>query len=75
MLEDHVARVNAALFGGAARLHLPDFGRREGLAVGHEQDRQDDDREDEIRRRPGGDDRGALAQPLVVERDLSLGLG
>ena len=34
--------------------------------------RQHDDREQEIRRRPGRDDRGALAQPLVVKGDLPL---
>ena len=52
---------------------LADLGRRERLArrcmnsAG-----EDDDREEEIGERPGGDDRRALAEPLVVERDLAL---
>ena len=56
-------------------MHLADLGRRERLAVGHEQQRQHDDREHEIGHRSGRDDRGALAQPLVMERDLALGGG
>src|SRR5271165_773144 len=73
-LENDVARANPTLLGSAARLNLPDFGRRERLAVGHEQNCQGGNRKDEIRRRPRGDDRGTLAQSLVMKRDVSFGL-
>ena len=72
--DNDVARVNSALLSSAPRLNLPNFGRRERLAVGHEQNRQDSDGKDKVRRRPCGDDRGALAQSLVVKRDASLDL-
>ena len=48
-------------------MHLSDFGRREGLAVGHEQQRQDHDGEDEIGYRSAGDDRRPLAEPLAMK--------
>src|SRR5262249_27971334 len=72
-LQNNVAGANASLLGGAARLDLPDLGRCERLAIGHEQDRQGDDGKDEIRRRAGSDYRGALAQSLVMKRHLPFG--
>ncbi len=59
--------MDAARLGCAGRLNLADFGRGEGLAIGHEQQGQHDDRKHEIRNRTAGDDRGALAKPLAVE--------
>ena len=73
-LDNDVARVDPPLLSGAPRLNLPNFGRRERLAVSHEQNCQGYDGKDEIRRRPCGDDGSALAQSLVVERDASLDL-
>src|SRR6185437_16272378 len=71
---DHVAHLHPRLRRGAARRHLADFCRGKRLAVGHEQERQHDDREDEIRDRTARDDRGPLTQPLEVERRLALRL-
>jgi hypothetical protein len=45
------------------------------LTIGHEQHRQHDDGEDEIRDRAAGDDGGALTEPLAVKRHLPLGRG
>ncbi len=73
--EDHIARSNSTLLGRAPRLHLSDLGGRIRLAEGHEQNGQDDDGEREIRRWPGGDDGGALTEPLVVKRNVALALG
>ena len=72
-LENDVPRMNPALLGGTARLDLSDFGRGERLAISHEQHCQRGNGKDEVRRRPGCDNRGALAQPLVMKRDLPLG--
>ncbi len=66
--DDHIAGMDAARLGGAARLHLADFGRRERLAIGHEQQGQDDDREDEVRDRPAGNNRRPLPETLAVKR-------
>src|ERR1700730_6692331 len=65
--DDQIAGMDAARLGRAAGLHLADFGRGEGLAIGHEQQGQHDNRKHEIGDRTAGDDRGALAKPLAVE--------
>src|SRR5216683_432697 len=71
--DDRVARADPAGFGGAARHDLADLRRGVRLAIGHEQQREHDDGEDEIRKRPTGDDGGPLAQPLARKGDVALG--
>src|SRR6516165_5547304 len=72
--EHHVARSHAALLGCAAWLHLSDFCRCIGLAEGHEENGQNSNRKHKVCRGSGSDDRCPLAEPLVMERDLSLRL-
>ena len=69
-LDDDVARQHAGLGRGAVGLNGTDVGRREGLAVDREKQRQADDREQEIGDRTGRDDGGALAEALMEERDF-----
>ena len=70
--DDAVAGPQAGALRGAVRRDAGDLGRREGLADDAVHAGEGDDREQEIGERAGEDDRRALTEALVVERDGAL---
>ena len=71
---DQIARLQASPRGRRLGHHLAQPWRNEGHALDRDQSGQNEDRENKIRHRPGGDHNGPLPERLEVEKLTDRGL-